>query len=213
MKFSTIVLLSTLLVTSGCLKEQSKKAPAVESEKPKVLSKDTPVQPTVDLQLNGKVISGRLNVDLNLTNPGQALQAPIFIDVQPIFQKDCVSCHAAEGSGRLDLRNFPSSSTSSRTAILQKIKLRMNDAAQPMPPKSSGGLLTQQDRQLVANWVDGGALEAYPNLGSEQDYSGYKAKIRTKDEQGLTSSWQELAEFVAGKANVNLGELKVGSNV
>ena len=73
-------------------------------------------------------------------------------NVQPIFETYCMNCHLGDNArGGLSLNTF--------AQAVDKAELvndRMNDQFEPMP---QGGLLDQEIRDVIQNWIDGGLLE------------------------------------------------------
>ncbi|WNJ20460.1 hypothetical protein [Pontibacter sp. G13] len=75
-------------------------------------------------------------------------------DVKPIMDLYCTGCHSGtEPSGDVDLSTYANLKDATQNgAVIQ----RMNDGQAPMPPT---GLLEVSQRDLIAEWADGGYLE------------------------------------------------------
>ena len=73
-------------------------------------------------------------------------------NVQPIFETYCMNCHLGDNArGGLSLNTFAQA-----VDRAELVNDRMNDQFEPMP---QGGLLDQEIRDVIQNWIDGGLLE------------------------------------------------------
>lgn len=76
--------------------------------------------------------------------------------IEPLLQDHCYKCHKEtepEFSGYI-LEGYENTRD---YAISGKIADRTNNAANPMPPLSEGGLLPDCDRQKIKAWIAAGA--------------------------------------------------------
>ncbi len=75
-------------------------------------------------------------------------------DVQIIMYNHCVTCHAGTAaSASLDLTNYQNVRASSENGNLLE---RIENTSDPMPPS---GLLSAEDRQIIAKWAADGFPE------------------------------------------------------
>jgi hypothetical protein len=86
------------------------------------------------------------------SNQGSGTEASYSMDIRPILDANCQvsGCHGSNAS----LPSWATYETVSANASL--IKSKTSDKI--MPPPSSGGSLTDEQIQLIADWVDDGAL-------------------------------------------------------
>ena len=83
------------------------------------------------------------------TNPDPCATITFSVDVKPIIDANCVSCHSTGGVyPALNLETYQSIS-----AAAVNVKTRVVDKT--MPP---GGPLTDAEIQAISCWVDNGAL-------------------------------------------------------
>lgn len=76
--------------------------------------------------------------------------------IQPLLQDHCYKCHKEtepEFSGYI-LEGYDHAKD---YALSGKMADRTNNAANPMPPLSEGGLLPDCDRQKILSWIRAGA--------------------------------------------------------
>jgi Copper type II ascorbate-dependent monooxygenase, C-terminal domain len=96
--------------------------------------------------------------------PDQALNAPLPCEVASVVSRNCGNCHGSQlvGGAPMPLvtpADFGASIKSLRTLpgetaeVAKLVKLRINDAAKPMPP---GALLPEAERNLINGWLDRG---------------------------------------------------------
>lgn len=86
----------------------------------------------------------------NATNPSTATKIA-FKDVKAVIDGKCVSCHSAtraEDGVKLDQDSLVVSRARQVNSEIQRGQ---------MPPRSSGYTLTQEEKDLIKNWVDQGA--------------------------------------------------------
>ena len=86
--------------------------------------------------------------------------------IQPIFNSNCGGCHLSNSAGGLNLANY-SNLMSSGSVIVgnhesSQLWIRTDDGS--MPPSGS---LSQSDIDLIAQWIDEGALEEPANECNE----------------------------------------------
>ena len=96
---------------------------------------------------------------------GQAASSLTYTeDILPIFTSTCLDCHGPDESRRmlnlrLDTQDFLSShivaGDPENSLLFQRIS--EDDMIRVMPPSSSGRTLTQQQIQIVRDWIEGGA--------------------------------------------------------
>jgi hypothetical protein len=93
-------------------------------------------------------------------------------DIRPILSENCYKCHgpdraARQGNLRFDQESSAKSvAESGKTAIVagrraeSELLARINssDAEQLMPPTDSGKTLTSREKELLARWIDEGAV-------------------------------------------------------
>jgi len=88
-------------------------------------------------------------------------------EIQPIFNNNCGTCHTTNSSGGLNLSSYDNLMSSNTitpgnhvSSILFDRIIRENDEAGDMPPGDSQ--LDESEIQLIADWIDEGALEFEP---------------------------------------------------
>ena len=96
---------------------------------------------------------------------GQAADSLTYTkDILPIFTSTCLDCHGPDENRRmlnlrLDTQDFLSShivaGDPGNSLLFQRIS--EDDMIRVMPPSSSGRTLTQQQIQIVRDWIEGGA--------------------------------------------------------
>ncbi|HKU42624.1 MAG TPA: hypothetical protein VJR89_30910 [Polyangiales bacterium] len=96
--------------------------------------------------------------------PDQQAAPPLPCDVARVVSSKCGNCHGASPVGGAPMplvsaADFGASLKSLRTApgetmeVAKLVKLRINDAAKPMPP---GALLPEAERNMLNGWLDRG---------------------------------------------------------
>ena len=102
------------------------------------------------------------DLTLNQADPTIVPQKPVFAQVYPIFQRDCIPCHAGtdEGSGRegadkVASRNDPGmescrSIVNNLDDIVDEVFIKNS-----MPP-GAWPRLTSKERLTIERWVDAG---------------------------------------------------------
>ena len=96
---------------------------------------------------------------------GQAADSLTYTkDILPIFTSSCLDCHGPDENRRMlnlrfDTQDFLSShivaGDPESSLLFQRIS--EDDMIRVMPPSSSGRTLTQQQIQIVRDWIEGGA--------------------------------------------------------
>ena len=96
---------------------------------------------------------------------GQAADSLTYTkDILPIFTSTCLDCHGPDENRRMlnlrfDTQDFLSShivaGDPESSLLFQRIS--EDDMIRVMPPSSSGRTLTQQQIQIVRDWIEGGA--------------------------------------------------------
>jgi mono/diheme cytochrome c family protein len=90
---------------------------------------------------------------------GTRSEDPTFVDVAPIFYRNCASCHRPGGLGPFSLLDYDSAAPK-----LRKMKAMVSSGR--MPPWQATGprgvfrndrRLTDQERDLIVRWLDSGA--------------------------------------------------------
>ena len=93
--------------------------------------------------------------------------APRFSrDIQPIFDRSCVACHPVSYP-YLDLRRGRSYAQLYRVSAATNPAFERVVPGKPQlsyllihpPDPSNRGLLTEQDRQMIARWIEAGAKD------------------------------------------------------
>jgi len=77
-------------------------------------------------------------------------------DVAQIISSNCLECHGetlANGAP-ISLHTFEL-----MTSNINSVEFRINDMVNPMPPQSRGGLMTEEERAVIDDWISGGLLE------------------------------------------------------
>jgi mono/diheme cytochrome c family protein len=152
-------------------------------------------------------VAAQILLQLNITQPGDTTTIPVsFVDVQSTFQK-CQPCHAT-GATAPDLSAFPflGKGDESLSSVMSKVALRIDDPQNPMPP---AGMLPNDDRKLVSNWIAAGFLAEAP---ASADLASYFVDI-SWDLGAGKSPWTRAAASPAGLFAVDLGSIAVGSNI
>lgn len=72
--------------------------------------------------------------------------APVYADVQPIFQGKCVSCHFSASEGPWPLNSY-------RHVADWWDVIRDDLLACSMPPRDSNVTLSDEERQLILTWI------------------------------------------------------------
>ena len=93
-------------------------------------------------------------------------------EIQPIFDNNCATCHIPGYSGGLNLSNYQNLMSTGvvvpgdyQSSLLYVRIILPESAAGDMPPNGS---LTQGEIDLIATWIEEGALE----FSNEECYSG-----------------------------------------
>ena len=93
-------------------------------------------------------------------------------EIQPIFDNNCATCHIPGYSGGLNLSNYQNLMSTGVVvpgdyqSSLLYVRINLPEsAAGDMPPNGS---LTQSEIDLIATWIEEGALE----FSNEECYSG-----------------------------------------
>lgn len=93
-------------------------------------------------------------------------------EIQPIFDNNCATCHIPGYSGGLNLSNYQNLMSTGvvvpgdyQSSLLYLRITLPESAAGDMPPNGS---LTQSEIDLIATWIEEGALE----FSDEECYSG-----------------------------------------
>lgn len=69
-----------------------------------------------------------------------------------VFTTACASCHnATRSDGSLNITDYNRAKTAA-----PNIKSRVNNANNPMPPMSSGGILPEAQREMINSWLENG---------------------------------------------------------
>lgn len=77
-----------------------------------------------------------------------------YADVESIFSSNCLGCHNATlNAGNLHLSNYAEIKEATENG---NVLSRINSADNPMP---TSGLMSQENRDLIQDWADGGFLE------------------------------------------------------
>jgi len=91
-------------------------------------------------------------------------------EIQPIFNNNCGGCHTTNSSGGLNLSSYDNLMSNDvvipgdhAASILYDRIIRENSAAGDMPPGNNE--LDDSEIQLIAEWIDEGALEFEPSCG------------------------------------------------
>lgn len=75
-------------------------------------------------------------------------------DISTIISNKCTACHSGNSpSGNLRLTTYSEVKTIAQTGTLME---RLNDGNNPMPPT---GLLPQENRNTIQEWIDAGFKE------------------------------------------------------
>ncbi len=77
------------------------------------------------------------------------------VEIKKIMDDKCLSCHT--GTGGTAGIAMESYSLLKGFATGGQLVNRTNDASNPMPPITNGGLLSECDRQKIQSWVNAGA--------------------------------------------------------
>ena len=95
-------------------------------------------------------------------------------EIQPIFDNNCGNCHLGNSSGGLNLSNYNNLMSSDivvpgdhEMSLLYQRIILPNSATGDMPPGNSS--LSQSDIDLIALWIDEGALAEEEDPGDSCD--------------------------------------------
>lgn len=84
----------------------------------------------------------------------QSASTVTFADVSSIFETNCQSCHNSSiMAGNLLLTNYAEIKEATQSG---NVLSRINSSDNPMPVS---GLMSQENRDLIQDWADGGYLE------------------------------------------------------
>jgi hypothetical protein len=96
---------------------------------------------------------------VNPTNPTDPILGLVYADIKPIIDAKCASCHAPQ-TGRSDLTTFSTLKAASIVSVQRAV-------AGTMPPSASAPL-TEEEKQKLQKWADGGYLETKPTTPSTE---------------------------------------------
>ena len=98
-------------------------------------------------------------------------------EIQPIFDTNCGNCHLGNSSGDLNLSNYNNLMSSDvvvpgnhESSELYDRITRSESEQGDMPPT---GFLSQSDIELIAQWIDEGALE-FPENECDEGYTYFE---------------------------------------
>lgn len=88
------------------------------------------------------------------TKPSTTAEVKYNSDVKNIMTNQCSSCHgSANGVGGFSLATYADVKQYGEAGSLLS---RINSTSNPMPPS---GLMSQENRDVIQNWVNGGYAE------------------------------------------------------
>lgn len=140
-------------------------------------------------------VASSMTLSLGLVDAGTSVSdTPTYPDVAPILNQHCAGCHKAGfASPLLDTFPFTAVNGDSLATIIEKLALRINDTARPMPPQ---GLMDPALRAQLGAWIDAG-YPAAPTTRSGLSFTGYKVEWRYRLSAGASaenwSAWQQAA--------------------
>ena len=103
------------------------------------------------------------------------LSQSYYEDIQPIFNANCTSCHIYGHDSGLDLSNYTSLMSGSNNGeviivgdhLSSLLWQKINDGSMPSYPNPP---LNSLEINLIAQWIDSGALEYLPNCNEGYSY-------------------------------------------